>query len=150
MHFTHAYNDKNWSISDVAYQVIWRMTVMEHEADCCTVLTRIEMCAIRLLLLLPVSSNDEYKWMEIQLQNYGKKKAMTCTKISANKVPTKQVITSSRRSSHCPPNVHHHHHHHHVPEGLGVLSCSLILKMKLVPPPLPWSSRVPSSFRSIL
>ena len=45
---------------------------------------------------------------------------------------------------------HHHHHHHHVPEGLGVLSCSLILNMKLVPPPLPWSSRVPSSFWSIL
>ena len=38
-----------------------------------------------------------------------------------------------------------HHHHHHVSEGLGMLSCSLIL-MKLVPPPLPWSSRVPSSF----
>ena len=33
---------------------------------------------------------------------------------------------------------------------LGVLSYSLILKMKLVPPPLPWSSRVPSSFWSIL
>ena len=46
--------------------------------------------------------------------------------------------------------INHHHHHHHVPEGLGMLSCSLILKMKLVPPPLPWSSRVPSSFRSIL
>ena len=45
---------------------------------------------------------------------------------------------------------HHHHYHHHVPEGLGVLSCSLILKMKLVPPPLPWSSRVLSSFWSIL
>ena len=44
----------------------------------------------------------------------------------------------------------HHHHHHHVPEGLGVLSCSLTLKMKLVPPPLPWSSRVPSSFWFIL
>ena len=43
-----------------------------------------------------------------------------------------------------------YHHCHHVPEGLGVLSCSLILKMKLVPPPLPWSSRVPSSFWSIL
>ena len=42
------------------------------------------------------------------------------------------------------------HHRHHVPEGLGVLSCSLILKMKLVPPPLPWSPRVPSSFWSIL
>ena len=42
------------------------------------------------------------------------------------------------------------HHHHHVPEGLAVLSCSLILKMKLVPPPLPLSSRVPSSFRSVL
>ena len=40
--------------------------------------------------------------------------------------------------------------HHHVPEGLGVLSCSLILKMKLVPPPLSWSFRVPSSFPSIL
>jgi hypothetical protein len=34
---------------------------------------------------------------------------------------------------------HHHHHHHHVPEGLGMLSCSLILKMKLVPPSLPRS-----------
>ena len=44
----------------------------------------------------------------------------------------------------------HHHHHRHVPEGLAVLSCSLILNMKLVPPPLPWSSRVPSSFWSIL
>ena len=40
----------------------------------------------------------------------------------------------------------HHHHHHHVPEGLGMLSCSLILKMKLVPPSLPRSSYVPSSF----
>jgi hypothetical protein len=45
---------------------------------------------------------------------------------------------------------HHHHHHHHVHEGLGMLSCSLILKMKLVPPSLPRSSYVPSSFRSIL
>ena len=44
----------------------------------------------------------------------------------------------------------HYIHHHHVPEGLAVLSCSLILKMKLVPPPLPPSSRVPSSCRSIL
>jgi len=25
-------------------------------------------------------------------------------------------------------------HHHHVLEGLGMLACSLILKMKLVPP----------------
>ena len=47
-------------------------------------------------------------------------------------------------------NHHHHQHHHHVPQGLGVLSCSLILIMKLVPPSLPWSSRVPSSFWSIL
>ena len=37
-------------------------------------------------------------------------------------------------------------HHHHVPEGLGMLSCSLILKMKLVPPSLPRSSYVSSSF----
>ena len=42
------------------------------------------------------------------------------------------------------------HHHHHVPEGLGMLSCSLILKMKLVPPSLPRSSYVSSSFWFIL
>ena len=42
------------------------------------------------------------------------------------------------------------HHHRHVPEGLGMLSCSLILKMKLVPPSLPRSSYVPSSFWFIL
>ena len=42
------------------------------------------------------------------------------------------------------------HHHRHVPEGLGMLSCSLILKMKLVPPFLPRSSYVSSSFWFIL
>ena len=45
---------------------------------------------------------------------------------------------------------HHHHHHHHVPEGLGMLACSLVLKMKLVPPSLPRSSYVSSSFWFIL
>jgi len=40
------------------------------------------------------------------------------------------------------PHGHHHHHHHHVPEGLGMLAYSLILKMKLVPPSLPRSSYV--------
>ena len=40
---------------------------------------------------------------------------------------------------------HHHHQHHHVPEGLDMLACSLILKMKLVPPSLPRSSYVSSS-----
>jgi hypothetical protein len=44
----------------------------------------------------------------------------------------------------------HHYHHHHVREGLGVLSCSLILKVKSVPPSLPRSSYVPWSFWSIL
>ena len=44
----------------------------------------------------------------------------------------------------------HHHHHHHVPEGLGMLSCSLILKMKVVPPSLPRSSYVSSPFWFIL
>jgi hypothetical protein len=34
--------------------------------------------------------------------------------------------------------------------SVGRVSCSLILKMKLVPPSLPWSSYVPSSFVSIL
>ena len=48
------------------------------------------------------------------------------------------------------PESHHHHHHHHVPEELGMLSCSLILKMKLVPPSLPRSSYVSSSFWFIL
>ena len=42
---------------------------------------------------------------------------------------------------------HHHHHHHHVPSWrVRCVSCSLILKMKLVPPSLPRSSYVPSSF----
>jgi len=43
----------------------------------------------------------------------------------------------------------HHHHHHHVPEGLGILACSLILKMKLVPPSLSRSSYVSSSVWSV-
>ena len=43
-----------------------------------------------------------------------------------------------------------HHHHHHVPEGLGMLACSLILKMKLVPLSLPPSSYVSSSVWFIL
>ena len=43
-----------------------------------------------------------------------------------------------------------HIHYHHVPEGLGMLSCSLILKMKLVPPSLSRSSYVSSSFCFIL
>ena len=37
-------------------------------------------------------------------------------------------------------------YHHHFPEALGMLSCSLILKMKLVRPSLPQSSYVSSSF----
>jgi hypothetical protein len=45
---------------------------------------------------------------------------------------------------------HHHHHHHHVCEGLVMLACSLILQMKLVPPSLPRSPYVPSSFQSVL
>ena len=42
------------------------------------------------------------------------------------------------------------HHHHHVPEGLGMLACSLIPKMKLVPPSLPRSSYVSSSVCKLL
>jgi len=41
---------------------------------------------------------------------------------------------------------HHHHHHHHVQEGLGLIPVPCILKMKLVPPSLPRSSCVSSSF----
>ena len=48
------------------------------------------------------------------------------------------------------PHHHHHHHHHHVHEVLVHVSCSLILKMKLVPPSLPRSSYVSSSFWFIL
>jgi len=39
-----------------------------------------------------------------------------------------------------------HHHHHHVQEGLGLIPVPFILKMKLVPPSLPPSSYVSSSF----
>ena len=41
---------------------------------------------------------------------------------------------------------HHHHHHQHVQEGLGLIPVPFILKMKLVPPSLPRSSYVSSSF----
>ena len=41
-------------------------------------------------------------------------------------------------------------HHHHVQEGLGLIPVPCILKMKLVPPSLPRSSYVPSSFWLIL
>jgi len=41
-------------------------------------------------------------------------------------------------------------HHHHVQEGLGLIPVPCILKMKLVPPSLPWSSYVSSSFWFIL
>ena len=47
-------------------------------------------------------------------------------------------------------NIHHHHHHHHVQEGLGLIPVPCILKMKLVPPSLPGSSYVSSSFWFIL
>jgi hypothetical protein len=42
------------------------------------------------------------------------------------------------------------HHHHHVQEGLGFIPVPCILKMKLVPPSLPRSSYVSSSFWYIL
>ena len=45
---------------------------------------------------------------------------------------------------------HHYHHHHHVQEGLGLIPVPCILKMKLVPPSLPRSSYVSSSFWFIL
>jgi len=45
---------------------------------------------------------------------------------------------------------HHHNHHHPVQEGLGLIPVPCILKMKLVPPSLPRSPYVPSSFWFIL
>ena len=70
-----------------------------------------------------------------------------------NKMPTKNwscnfllqsnyilEIKSSYIHTYIQPHTYHHHHHHHnVPEGLGMLSCSLILKMNFVPPSLPRS-----------
>ena len=41
-------------------------------------------------------------------------------------------------------------HHHHVKEGLGLIPVPCILKMKLVPPSLPRSSYVSSSFWFII
>jgi hypothetical protein len=54
------------------------------------------------------------------------------------------------------PKHHHHHHHHrhrhhhHIQEGLGLIPVPCILKMKLVPPSLPRSSYLSSSFWFIL
>ena len=47
-------------------------------------------------------------------------------------------------------NHHHHHHHHHVQEGSGLIPVPCILKIKLVPPSLPRSSYVSSTFWFIL
>ena len=43
-------------------------------------------------------------------------------------------------------SVRYHHHHHHVREGLSLIPVPCILKMTLVPPSLPRSSYVSSSF----
>ena len=70
-----------------------------------------------------------------------------CNAIRIRRTPSMwhSISCTSRQTYH-----HHHHHHHHVPEGLGILACSSILKMKLVPPSLPRSSYVSSSFWFIL
>ena len=70
---------------------------------------------------------------------------MTECPVKKPPVPTKQATASSKFISY-----QIMHHHHHVPEWLGMLSSSLILKMKLVPPSLPRSSYVSSSFWFIL
>jgi len=49
-----------------------------------------------------------------------------------------------------PYHSHWLYHHHHVQEGLGLIPVPCILKMKLVPPSLPRSSYVSSSFWFIL
>ena len=54
-------------------------------------------------------------------------------------------LWSERTPKECDDTKCCHHHHHHVLEGLGMLACSLILQMKLVPPSLPRSSYVSSS-----
>ena len=56
---------------------------------------------------------------------------------------------ASRYTSYTIP-AHRFHHHHHVQEGLGLIPVPCILKMKLVPPSLPRSSCVSSSFWFIL
>ena len=60
------------------------------------------------------------------------------------------LARTSIKQSLIPPHTcvhhHHHHHHHHVQEGLGLIPVPCILKMKLVPPSLPRSSYVSSSF----
>ena len=45
-----------------------------------------------------------------------------------------------------PPESDKINHHYHVQEGLGLIPVPCILKMKLVPPSLPQSSYVSSSF----
>ena len=66
------------------------------------------------------------------------------------RVKHKRQVTSQpfeARRGHFPT---YHHHHHHVQEGLGLIPVPCILKMKLVPPSLPLSSYVSSSFWFIL
>ena len=51
-----------------------------------------------------------------------------------------------RHVCHTDPSNTYYHHHHHVQEELGLIPVPCILKMKLVPPSLPQSSYVSSSF----
>ena len=61
-----------------------------------------------------------------------------------------QCLLSWPKDTHFRCRILHHHHHHHVQEGLGLIPVPCILKMKLVPPSLPWSSYVSLSFWFIL
>ena len=93
----------------------------------------------------PVSDRQKWSWSSPEMHGPKAKECKCYQLISVNLEPQATQKTLYRAIK-----FRRFHHHHHVPEGLEVLSCSLILKMKLVPPPPPWSSRVPSSFRSIL
>jgi hypothetical protein len=63
---------------------------------------------------------------------------------------TSQTIKPIKSSCYYWADDHFVHHHHHVQEGLGSIPVPCILKMKLVPPSLPRSSYVSSSFWFIL
>ena len=80
--------------------------------------------------------------LEIKFDNFV---CATCSTIFISKCKFKIANMPTQNVSYT-----YHHHHHHVQEGLGLIPVPCILKMKLVPPSLPWSSYVSSSFWFIL
>ena len=98
------------------------------------------------------ATDDSMAHSHCMLDNWGYRQTLRICKTYCLSTATMVARThlSVTLYIHCLSCHHHHHHHHHVQERLGLIPVPCILKMKLVPPSLPRSSYVSSSFWFIL